>query len=98
MELVYVIKAMNLNNEIGRWAICENNLEEAASPEEKEANMLKMALTLVDKLTAAGWKITSQEVGMLHDDRVGYDFMNYFGDFTPPLTMNIVNKKLYPDE
>lgn len=98
MELVYVIKAINLNNEVNRWAICENNLAEQPDPEEKEKIMLATALGLVDKLTAQGWKITAQEIGMLHDDRVNYDFMSYFGGFTPPLTMNIIKKKVYPDE
>ena len=80
MELVYVIKGFNIKNEQRRWMVSASMVGECGSPEAQEAKMLEKAEELIEKLRSEGWYITNKEVGMLHDDRRGYDPMGTFGE------------------
>jgi len=78
---------------------------ETGNSEIVEAHMLRMAENLIEQLEAEGWYITNKEVGMMHDDRRGYDVMGQFGK-PLNLMMQVPSKnvydekgiKLYPDD
>ena len=79
MQLVYVIKGFNSQHENKKWCVSEDMVGETGDSALVEEHMLRMAENLVEQLENQGWYITNKEVGMMHDDRRGYDVMGQFG-------------------
>lgn len=102
MELVYVIKGFNINGEQRRWCISESMVPTNMAGG-SEVAMKKMAEDLAVKLESQGWYIINKDIGMMWDDRRGYDFMNTWGSLNEIVAMptNVYNSKgnkVYPDE
>lgn len=105
MELVYVIKGFNNANEQKKWCVSESMFGEIGNGEVAEKKMLVMAEEMCDRLEREGWYITNKDIGMMWDDRRGYDPMGTFGK---PLNamiqvpkVNLYDKsmsRIYPDK